>query len=463
VTAGTLREEAQARGRALPSRATITLTVACAGFFIVVLDTTVVNLALPRIGNSLGGGVSGLQWVVDGYTIVIGTLVLSAGSVSDRIGAGAAYTRGLVLFGLSSAACGVAPSLGVLLAARIVQGTGAALMLPSSLALAGHARQDPHEQARAVALWATAGGVAVSAGPIVGGLLTQDLGWRSVFFINVPIVALALAGMRAAPAIERRRSSVDLPGQIAAGLALAGLTYGVIEGGHDGFGAAQVIVTLALGVTAAVAFLLIEARVSRPAVPVRLLANRVALGTSGVGMATFFSIYGVIFTLSLYFQRVLHHGPAVSGLLFLPMTILITLATLNLATIITRCGIWVPMTIGLLLMASSALMMLTLSDHSSSWQIGLVTLPLGVGSGFVGPCLPVGLLSAIPSEQAGVASGVANAIRQGAATIGVAAFGALFGAHVGFIVGMHRAFVVSLSALVIAIVLALTCVRQRRA
>jgi DHA2 family methylenomycin A resistance protein-like MFS transporter len=435
--------------------------VACAGFFIVVLDTTVVNLALPHIGADLGGGVSGLQWVVDGYTVVLGSLVLSAGAFSDRIGASAAFARSLALFGVSSAACGLAPTLGVLLAARACQGLAAALMLPSSLALAGQAYQDPARKARAIAFWASAGAAAVAAGPVVGGVLTDTLGWRSVFFVNVPVVAFALLGLLTVPHSPRRDAHFDVPGQVTAALALAGLTYGVIEGAHRGFGSASVIAALTVAAVSGVLFVVIERRVASPAVPLDLLAHRTAAGTMGVAFALFFSFYGVIFTLAIYFQTVLRHSPTVSGLLFVPMTAVITLITTRLGGLVHRVGVWLPMAFGLLVMEAGVAAMLALDQHSATWLIALTTVPVGVGSAFVGPCVPMALLGTLPHDRAGIASGIMHAVRQSAATLGVAVFGALFAARAGFVHGMRQAFLVSSLTLAVGVVLAVVAVRPR--
>jgi DHA2 family methylenomycin A resistance protein-like MFS transporter len=451
------RATGAAGGRALA------VPVACLGFFMVVLDTTVVNVALPSIGRSLGGGISGLQWAIDGYTVVFAALVLSAGHISDRIGASVAFGRGIALFGLSSAACGLAPTLGVLLGARVLQGAAAAMMLPASLALVGQAHTDPRLRAQAIAIWAAAGGAAVAAGPVVGGVLTETLGWRTVFFINLPIAAVALALLPLVPRSPRQAAKFDVPGQLFAILALASLTFGVIEGAHVGFGKPQIVAALSLFVVASAVFAFTERRAADPAVPLGLLANRRAVGTLIAGLALYFSFYGVIFVLSLFFQNVLHHGPATSGLLFLPMTALITLATVRTGAWIHRSGAWVPMTVGFVLMSAGSLALLAIDGQTTWWEIGLYTIPVGVGAGIAGPAIPVALLAAIPAERSGVASGIANALRQTAATLGVAVYGALLAGHVAFVSGMHRGFAVSAGGTVIAVLLTLAWIRPRAA
>lgn len=441
-----------------PARRDLTLLLACLGFFVLILDTTVVNVALPQIGDSVGGGVSGLQWVVDGYSLVLGALVLSSGSYSDRVGAAAAYAQGLAIFTVSSLVCVVAPNLAILLGARALQGLSAALMLPSSLALATQTCTDAKGKAQAIALWSTAGGVAVAAGPVVGGLCTSAFGWRSVFLINVPVTALLLLGMRTVPASAKRTSHLDLRGQAAAILSLTGLTFGVIEGARTGYSDVLPLTSFALAVVGAVLFAVIELHVPAPAVPLRQLDNRTAKGILTIGVAMFFGFYGVVFTLSLYFQDVLGYGPARSGLMFLPMTALIAVSTLNVARWVHRTGPWMPLTAGLLLTSAGLLLMLLLDEGSSPWLIALGTLPVGVGAGLSGPCLAMVLVSTLP-EQAGVASGISNAVRQGSASLGVAVFGALFSGGTGFVTGMHRAFAISAVAQLVAVVLAVTFVR----
>jgi DHA2 family methylenomycin A resistance protein-like MFS transporter len=270
-------------------------------------------------------------------------LVLSSGHLSDRIGASTAFGWGTALFAASSAACGLAPSLTLLIAGRLCQGAAAALMLPSSLALVGQAHADPRDRARAISFWAASGGAAVAAGPVVGGFLTDALGWRSVFYINVPIAIAALVGLAFIPRSPRRPARLDIPGQVTAAVALAALTFGLIEGGRRGYSDPLIVAALVLFVVLAVVFVRIELRAPEPAVPLRLLSNRLAAGTIGAGAALYFSFYGVIFTLSLYFQDVLHDSPARSGLMFVPMTALITVSTLATSGWMHRSGAWVPL------------------------------------------------------------------------------------------------------------------------
>jgi DHA2 family methylenomycin A resistance protein-like MFS transporter len=439
----------------------VTVPVACIGFFMVVLDTTAVNVALPSIDRDLGGGVSGQQWVVDGYTLLFGALVLSAGAMSDRIGARRAFGWGLALFALSSVACGVAPSLGLLIAGRVLQGAAAALMLPSSLALVGQAHADPRAHARAVSIWAAAGGAAVAAGPIVGGLATDMIGWRAVFFVNVPIAALGLAALTLIPDSPTRPAPLDVIGQVTAALALAGLTFGLIEGGRLGYDDSLVQAAFVVFVVSTLLFVVAELRLPEPAVPLRLLSGRAATGTIFVGAAISFSIYGAIFTLSLYFQDVLGHSPVVTGFMFIPMTAVMPIATMATNTWRHGTDVWVPLTVGLALMVPGVLGLAFIDADTPTWQIALCTLPFGAGSGIAGPSVFVAIMASLPPERAGIASGVANANRQMAATLGVAIFGALLARESDLVPGMQVAFLVAAAALALGLVLSVAWVRPR--
>src|SRR5436305_492053 len=260
------------------------LVVAVLGFFIVTLDALVVNVALPAIGHDLGGGITGLQWVVDGYTLMFAALLLSAGALSDRIGARQAFEIGLPTFVAASVACGLAPEMGILIAARLAQGAGAAVVLPASLALIREAYSNGRQRARALALWSLGGAVASSAGPVVGGFLTL-LSWRMIFFINLPVGLVALYLLTRVRRSPRRPAPFDWVGQTTAIVGMGALTYGLIEGGAEGFGAPSVVAALVLAVVALVAFLLAEQRGAHPMVPLDLFRSRPVTVSVFVGFA----------------------------------------------------------------------------------------------------------------------------------------------------------------------------------
>ena len=258
------------RGSAGPAAA---LTAALLGFFVVTLDTSVVNVALPAIGHELRAGMSGLQWVVDGYVLIFAAVLLSAGSLTDRVGARRAFGIGVGVFVLSSAACGLAPSLAALVVARLAQGVGAALMMPSSLTLIREAYTDRVARGRALALWSLGGPVAAAAGPVAGGALSL-VSWRLIFFVNIPVGVVTLWVLRGVERSPRRPVPFDVAGQVAAVAAMGAATYAVIEAGAVGIAEPRVVAAFATAAIAVLVFLLAQARGRHPMVPLDLLRSR---------------------------------------------------------------------------------------------------------------------------------------------------------------------------------------------
>ena len=342
-----------------------TLFAASLGFFVVILDTTIVNLALPAIGDDLGGDLGDLQWVVDGYVVAFAALLLSSGALGDRIGVARGYSAGMLVFTVASVACGLAPSLPVLLGARVLQGVGAALLLPNSLALVRLAYHDPGARAKAIATWAAMGGVALAAGPVVGGILTTTVDWRAIFFLNVPVGILAIALTSRAPRSPRERTPLDLPGQAAAIVAIGALTFAVIEAGQHGIGAPATLIAAALFVVGATAFVAIERRSSHPAVPFDLFRSHLVATAVAGGMLFNFAFYGQVFVLSLYFQDVLGHSALISGLMFLPLTALIAATNVVAGRLTSREGPRRPLIVGELILIAGLLAMLVFDETTA--------------------------------------------------------------------------------------------------
>ncbi|WP_228718479.1 MFS transporter [Kitasatospora acidiphila] len=429
----------------------LVVAVACLGFFITTLDTTVVNVALPAIGRQWGNQVSGLQWVVDAYTLVFAALLLSAGSVADRIGASKAFGWGLAMFTVMSAICGFAPNLGTLIAARAVQGAAAAVMLPASLSLVRQAYGDPAGRARGIALWTAGGGVAVAAGPVVGGALTDGLGWRWIFFINLPVGIAALAGLVKAPKSRPGTASLDLGGQFTAVAALAGLVFAVINGGAHGWTATGTLLALLVFVVCAVSFVVIESRQERPAVPLSLFRHRAVALCTCTGFALNFSYYGFVFVLTLYFQQLRGASPLSAGLMFVPMTAFTTVVNVTAGRLTNRFGPRLPLIIGVLIQAAGLLALLVVGRHTAIALVLVLLVPLGIGGGLAVPPLTTAMLESVEHERAGLASGILNSARQIGGAIGVAVFGALAASGSGFIAGMHLSMLVSAVALLLAV------------
>ncbi|ARF56216.1 MFS transporter [Streptomyces gilvosporeus] len=420
----------------------LVLVAALLSFFVISLDGSVVNVALPAISHSLRGGMADLQWIVDGYTLMFAALMLSAGTLSDRIGAGRAYALGLAGFTLASAACGLAPELGTLIVSRMVQGGAAALMVPASLALIRQTYSDPGKRARAIAVWTAAGSVAVAVGPVVGGLLTSGLSWRAIFFVNLPIGTVGLALLSRIPRSPRRQVPLDLLGQLSVVIALTALTYAVIEGGRDGFAAPGVLITLAVAAASMTVFLVTQSRRSAPMVPLSLFTSRTVLVCLSAGFALNAVFYGAIFMLGMYFQQARGVSAVGAGAMFIPMCALISVVNMAGVRLAARTGARLPMALGQLIMGAGALLMLTVNAGTSLLVPVLLLIPIGLGGGLAVPSLTAALLESVPAERAGTAAAVLNTSRQVGSCLAVATFGALIADRSAFQGGMTTSFLI---------------------
>lgn len=440
----------------------VVLGAALLGFFVIGLDASAVNVALPAVGRTLGGTTAGLQWIVDAYTLMFAALLLSAGALSDRIGANRAFAAGLVAFTAASVACGFAPSLVPLIGARLVQGAAAAVMLPSSLALVRQAFPEAAERARAIALWTVGGAVSTAAGPVVGGALTSSLGWQAIFFLNIPVGLLTLAVLARVPSSPRRAASMDPLGQLTAVIALGALTFGVIEGGASGFGTPSAIAGLLVAALAAAAFVVTEMRVADPMVPLNLFRSRTASVSLAIGFAVNAAFYGTVFVLSLFFQQVLGQSAVAAGLMFLPMTALVAVANVGSAKAAARFGPRMPITVGQLVCALGLLALLGVDASTDKLLIALMLVPLGIGLGFAVPSLTAVMLGDIDPARAGMAGGVLNAGRQTGGALAVAVFGALVSDRASFVPGMHLSLLTAALLLLVTTAAALALPRGRR-
>ncbi|MEV0322207.1 MFS transporter [Streptomyces sp. NPDC050658] len=426
-------------GRASP---VLTLIAAMLGFALITLDASVVNVALPAIGDALGGGMSGLQWVVDAYTLAFAALMLSTGALSDRVGATRAYALGITVFTAASVACGLAPSLPALIGARVVQGVAAAVVLPASLSLVRQAYSDTAGRARAVALWAAGGSVAVALGPVAGGALTTAWDWSGIFFINLPLGVVALLLLLRAPRSERRPAPLDLPGQGLAVLTLTALTFAVIEGGTTG------LLALTLAVAAGAAFFWTEARQPHPVVPLGLFRDRTVAITVAAGAACSVAFYGLVFVFSLFFQEVQGRSALWAGLMFLPMTGLIAVTNVVAGKVAARVGPRVPMLVGqALAVLGLVLLVLSVSASTPALALAFLMVPLALGCALTIPPLTAAMMEAVPGERAGLAAGVLNSARQVAGGLGIAAFGGLV-AH-DFVSGMRVSLLIAAGLLAV--------------
>ncbi|MFF9113541.1 MFS transporter [Streptomyces sp. NPDC014805] len=410
---------------AVPPRSGVALVASLLGFTVITIDVSAVNIALPAIGDSLRGGMAGLQWVVDAYTLMFAALMLSAGALADRAGARRAYSWGVALFTLASLGCALAPGIAVLVGARVAQGAAAAVVMPASLALIRQAYQDARARARAIALWTVGGSVAMAAGPVLGGLLTDSAGWRTVFLLNLPVGAAILGLLIRVPRSPRRPAALDGGGQLTAVVTLAGLAFAVIEGGHLGWTSTPVLAAAALTLASGYAFRVVEARHRQPMVPLAMLTNRQVAVPLAVGFAINAAFYGGIFLLGLYYQQLRGMTGIAAGLMFVPMSAAVTATNLMSPRLAERIGRRPVIVAGQLIFTAAMLAMLPLAAHTPVWLVLVLLLPLSVGGALAVPALTALLMDAVPQERAGAASGLLNSLRQTGGALAVALFGSL--------------------------------------
>jgi MFS transporter, DHA2 family, methylenomycin A resistance protein len=420
------------------------LIATCLGYFMVILDATIVAVALPSLSKDLHASVSGLQWVVDAYTLVFAGLLLTAGGLADRAGARGTFQAGLAVFTAASVACGAAPTTAILVAARVVQGLGAALMVPASLALLHAGYPDASTRARAFGVWGGIAGIGAASGPVLGGVLSTLVTWRAVFFVNLPvgIAAMALTARHVAAPAARPERGLDLPAQALGVLALAAVTLALIEGGDVGWSAPVVVAGLAVFPVALAAFVLAERRAANPMLPPALFRHRAFSGSAAVGLALNLSFYGQLFVMNLYFQQVRGYSALTTGLAILPQAVFVSLASFVSGRVTARVGPRLPMMVGLLT-GAAGFAALTVAGGSTPYA-GLVPglVAAGTGIAFAMPAATAAIIEAAPPERSGIASGVLNASRQVGGVIGVALLGTLVSGS-SFLPGLHVGLVVA--------------------
>ena len=419
-------------------------------YIVVILDTSIVNVALGSIADALATNTAGLQWVVNAYTLAFASLLLTGGALGDRLGAKNVYFAGLAVFTLASALCGMAPNLTALTSARVLQGIGASMLVPCSLMLINRAYADPGERGRAIGLWAACGGAAMAGGPLIGGILIHAFGWRSIFLANLPIGLIGLwltsrvAGTERADRVERigpppATRHLDLTGQVTAIVALGSLIAVLIEGHSFGWRSPWILSGIALSVLAAGSFFAIESKRSHPMLPLSLFGNLIFSSAAFVSMISAMTFYGLIFTLSLYFQQVRAYSPLLTGLAFLPLTALVTAGSMSAAWFVRMFGPRRPICVALGIYTMGFLGMLMSTDTSPYWLIALPMPAIGFFAGLITPMATRSLMDTVDKNRAGIAAGVLNSARQTGAALGVAVFGAMLTTPGQFERGMHTA------------------------
>ena len=440
-------------GRATRNPSTsLTLLAMSLGCGVVQLDVTIVNTALDRVSASLGGGVSELQWIVNAYTIAFAAFILTAGAFGDRIGAKRVFMAGFAIFTSASLACVLSSSTIGLIASRGLQGLGAAVLVPNSLALLNHAYPDRRQRGRAVGIWAAGASLALTAGPLAGGFLIALVGWRSIFLVNLPIglAGLWLSWRYVAETTPDRRREVDLPGQIAAIAALGFLAGAIIEGGARGWSDCFVVAGFACSLLLTALFVVQERRSPHPMLPLSLFAEPLFAFTALVGLLVNIAFYGLIFVFSLYFQRINGLSPFATGLAFVPMMGMVLPANLIAARVTERIGAPATIAAGAVLSALGCLTLLAIAPGTSYVRTVAQLMLIGGGLGLLVPPLTSTLLGSVDKSRSGIAAGVLNATRQTGSVLGVALFGSLLSGEGVFMSGAHLALTISAALLLTA-------------
>lgn len=440
---------------------TASIAVACIATVMLMLDVSVVNTALNDIAGGLDAGLSGLQWVVDAYTLPLAAVVLSAGSIADRFGRRRVFVAGLVVFTVASAACALAPGIEALVAARAVQGIGAAVLFATALALISEVTPQPEDRARALGLYGASIGAAFAIGPFVGGVLTDAIGWRGIFWINVPIGLLTLALARRVPeSRDPQARRVDVPGQLALVAGLFLLVLALLRGNEDGWGSGLVAGSLAGAAVALVVLVLVQLRSTAPMLPLHHFRRPAFTAPQVLVFGISASFFAAFLYLTLYLQGVVGLSPLQTGLAYLPGTALVFLVSGATAGLMTRVAPGVLAVTGLLLVAAGMVVFAWTTHADSGWASILPGFLLACfGTGMFNPTGSALALAALPAGQSGLAAGANDTFRQTGLAVGVAwlgtfvpTTGAFGGDAAAFVDGLHDAV---LAAGVLALVCAL--------
>ena len=415
----------------------------CFGFFLVLFDTTALNVAVASMHREFGGPMSGLQWIVNAYTIAFASFVLTCGALGDRYGAKRLYQFGLALFTAMSLGCALAPSVSALVALRMLQGLGAAAMLPASLALLRHSFRDPFERARAISFWASIVSLGFAAGPALGGVFTSAFGWRSIFLLNVPtgIAALLMVRAHIDETDTSAARSLDWVGQLCVSLSLWALSYALIEAGNSGWSAHRVLAGFATTILFAALCASREKGSESRVFPPALFSRPTFVACLAAGVVLNVGAYGILFVESIYLQNVRHLSALATGAMIIPLTLAPTITTRLIdryrADMHYKPRLVAGQIIGLL--GAAALAVSVLVPATIVILLGL--LLLGISLGYVTPAMTTGVLAASPASMSGLASGILNAGRQVGGAVGVALMGTLVQMHAAS--GMVVAFAIA--------------------
>ena len=449
------------------NRKWLTLAAVSFGLFMIMLDNTVVNVALPSIQRDLDTDLSQLQWIVTGYALTFAALMLVGGKVADAYGRRLIFVIGIAVFTIASLLCGLADSGEMLISARVLQGAGAALMNPATLSIIA-ATFPPHQRGTAIGIWAGVSALALAIGPLIGGLITEHLDWSWIFFVNVPIGILGVVASYLFIDEPRDETHVrlDLPGLATSAVGLFALTYGLIEANTYGWSSARIVGSFVLAGVTLAAFVVLERRQRDPMLPLELFRSGTYTGANLVVLLVALAMFGVFFFVSLYMQNILGYSAVQAGAAFLPMTILIILVAPVAGKASDRIGSRGLMTAGMIFIAVQLVMFSRLSADASFWDLFPALLIGGVGMSLTMTPSAAAATRSVSVDKAGVGSAVLNSARQVGGTMGIAVMGAIVAAEAGgertvdaFMRGFESALLVAAAIAVVGAVVAFTLVR----
>ena len=452
-----------------------TLGALAFALFMIMLDNTVVNVALPSIQRDLGIGLSELEWTVNAYALTFAVLMLSGGKLADFFGRRRVFLIGLAIFTLASLACGLATTGGTLIGARTLQGVGAAIMMPATLSIIS-ATFPPHQRGMAIGIWAGVSAMALAIGPLIGGLITEHIDWSWIFFVNVPIGVLGFAVSRLVIRESRDTSAdqrLDFPGLIASAVALFALTFGLIEANAYGWGDPVILGLFVLSAVALAAFVWLEAHQRSPMLDLSLFRSSTFAGANVVALLVTLAMFGVFFFMSIYMQNVLGYSATKTGAVFLPMTVLIILIAPAAGKFSDRVGSRWLMTAGMICLTAALIVFSRLGLDSGFWDMAPGLLVGGLGMALVMTPMTAAALGSVPVEKSGVGSGVLNTFRQLGGALGIAVMGAIVASYIdldsagrpdpaAFIEGFQRALEVSAAFALLGAVIAASTIRKHR-
>ncbi|WP_020661301.1 MFS transporter [Amycolatopsis benzoatilytica] len=432
------------------------LAILCSSILVVAMDNTIVNVALPVIRADLGASINGLQWTVDAYTLVLACFLMLAGATGDRLGRKRVFLTGLVLFGLGSLLCSLAPSIGWLVAARVVQALGGAMLNPVAMSIITNVFPDPGERARAIGVWGSIVGVSLGVGPVLGGVLTESIGWRAIFWVNVPVVVAAVA-LTARFVPESRAPKPRRPdplGQLLVIVLLGSVVTAAIEGQRFGWGSPLILALAALSVAALIASIWWELRRREPLVELRFFRSAPfssATGSAICGLAAFGTF---LFLSPLYLQEVRGLSALQSGLMLIPTAVAATVAAPLAGRLVARKGARIPLLAAGAAMTAVAVLLAAAAADTPLWLLGVAYGVFGLGTGLLNPPITNAAVSGMPRSQAGVAAAVASTSRQLGQTLGVAVAGTILAAAAAPLAGYAAAWRAVAGATTLIMVLA---------